>query len=110
MKLERLRKKNDFQNAFRNGKKFFSPLAVGFICPNACESLRLGVLVGKKIAKRATQRNRIRRVVREAFRTLIKENPPQQGLDVVILPKSAAADAFFEELKAAVKKFLIFNF
>ncbi|MFZ5503570.1 MAG: ribonuclease P protein component [Pseudomonadota bacterium] len=45
---------------------------------------RLGVSVGKKLLPAAVKRNRVKRIVREAFR---QQNIRQLGLDVVVLAR-----------------------
>lgn len=49
--------------------------------PNAGTSARLGLVVAKKLAKRAVERNRVKRQARELFRQLRTGLPP---VDVVV--------------------------
>lgn len=53
---------------------------------------RLGLTVSRRVARRAVERNRVRRQIRESFRLL---RPELAGLDFVVraLPGSAAVDS-----------------
>lgn len=57
---------------------------------------RLGVIVAKKNVRRATQRNRIKRVVREFFRL----NPLPTPTDIVFLARHGAGSKTNSELRA----------
>ncbi len=50
---------------------------------------RLGLVISKKISKKAVVRNRLKRIVRESFRQ--KENFGEKGLDIVILGRRETA-------------------
>ncbi len=52
-----------------------------FANPNGLEHARIGIVAGKKAAARAVDRNRVKRIVREAFRSARAE---LRGLDVVV--------------------------
>jgi ribonuclease P protein component len=67
--------------------------------PNGLTHARLGLAVGVKSAGSAVNRNRIKRVVREAFRLR------QQGLpavDIVVNARAAAAVASNAQITASV--------
>jgi ribonuclease P protein component len=49
---------------------------------------RLGLAVSRKVSKRAVERNRIKRVVRESFRAEREELP---ALDILVIPRPSAA-------------------
>lgn len=53
---------------------------------------RLGIVVGKKLLKRAVDRNRVKRVIREQFRCLRPQLPPVD-LVVRLAVKPAPLDA-----------------
>lgn len=56
---------------------------------------RLGITVSRRVGK-AVQRNRVKRLLREAFR-LQKQRFPR-GLDLVLIARPAAAGATFHQL------------
>jgi ribonuclease P protein component len=58
---------------------------------------RLGLAVSRKVSKRAVERNRIKRVVRESFRARREGLPP---LDILVIARSSAAAAPNPELFA----------
>lgn len=60
-------------------------------------SPRLGLAVSRKVSKRAVERNRIKRVVRESFRA---EREALPALDVLVIARSSAAAATNPELFA----------
>ncbi len=49
--------------------------------PNTLETARLGVVVAKKLAKRATARNLVKRIVRDVFR---RERAALPACDLII--------------------------
>ncbi|PWK92535.1 ribonuclease P protein component [Fulvimonas soli] len=49
---------------------------------------RLGLAVSKRVSKRAVERNRIKRLVRESFRRMRAQLPP---LDVMVMAREQAA-------------------
>lgn len=49
--------------------------------PDGLNDARLGVVVGKKLLKKAVDRNRIKRIVREQFR---RERPSLPACDLII--------------------------
>jgi len=58
-----------------------------FASTNDINHARLGLVVGKKAARKAVDRNRIKRIIREVFRNGAEVYAP---LDVVVIAKSAA--------------------
>ena len=55
---------------------------------NGCSTACLGLAISKKNAKRAVERNRIKRLVRESFRTHMND---LKGLDVVVMNRRQTA-------------------
>jgi len=68
-KSEKLRLKKDIESLFKQGNRFFSyPLTVIFIKKENKGQNLCGVSVPKKKFKKAVDRNRIKRQMREAYR------------------------------------------
>lgn len=75
----------DYKNVFDNASiKASRPSFLFLATPNNKPHPRLGLIVAKKHVRLATQRNRIKRLIRESFRQQ-KNLPP---LDVVVLVRS----------------------
>jgi ribonuclease P protein component len=80
----RLVRKNDFERVYREGLRARGATLLVVGAPNGLPHPRLGLSVGKAIWKGAVQRNRVRRVFREAFRLSQHELPA--GLDLILIP------------------------
>ena len=68
--LVSLCKNNDFRRVYAKGKSYVSPVVVVYVLKNRRKILRVGITTSKKIGN-AVQRNRSRRVIREAFRQIM---------------------------------------
>lgn len=85
---ERIRRPEDFKRAFDRRKSASDDRMVVHGVENGLDHARLGISVGKKKVRKATARNRVKRLIREAFR-LSKSDLPT-GVDLVIVPRGAA--------------------
>lgn len=65
---------------------------------NNFHQARLGISISKKKIKKATKRNRIKRIIREAFRYNKNE---LQGMDIIVLPHGYAQHVETENLRIA---------
>lgn len=97
---QRVKKNNDFKRLFSRGKKIFSPALIILYMPG--RRTAMGVCVSKKHGT-SVKRNRIKRLLREAFR---KTCPAIKGkYSFILLPKQAedySLAAFEKSLKAAL--------
>ncbi|WP_018871620.1 ribonuclease P protein component [Thioalkalivibrio sp. ALJ16] len=64
---------------------------------------RLGLAVGKRHVRRACDRNRIKRIVREAFRQCRTDLP---ALDLIVLARGSAVTADRHALRAEIDRLL----
>ena len=67
-KDERLRKPGEFRSVYEDGKRFEGRYITVFISPSETDFQRLGITASKKISNKAHDRNRAKRLLREAFR------------------------------------------
>lgn len=77
----RLIKADEFSSAFNFRRRFSGRHLVVYYCFNQLGRPRLGLIVGKKIAPAAVDRNYMRRVLREFFR---KQQSKLDNVDIVI--------------------------
>lgn len=77
------------------------PAPVALSEPPAAPAPRLGVTVSRKVGG-AVVRNRVKRLVREAFRTHKHELPP--GLSLVLVAKADAARVGFDKVVAELRE------
>lgn len=71
---------------------------------NSGNTARLGLVVSKKNAKLAVQRNRIKRVARESFRLQRQQLP---AIDIVLLTKRGVSELTKEQLHTELNKLWI---
>ena len=84
MKYLKIKKNSDFQKLFKKGKKVFSPYLTLIYFPS--DKLSMGIAVSKKHGKAVT-RNRIKRLVREAFKSCCDRL--QRNYSIIVLPRIA---------------------
>lgn len=96
-KTHRLTKQKDFKAIFRKGKRSFGRFFAIRFLKNDQENPRVAVVASNKVSKKAVERNKIKRQVREIVRLhMDKVNKP---LDIIINISPRALDAKKEELE-----------
>jgi ribonuclease P protein component len=90
---EHLRKPSDFRRVYERRRSASDRWLIVYACENGLPHSRLGLSVGRKIGN-AVQRNRLRRLYREAFRLTRQEMPV--GLDLVLIPRSSGEPSLAE--------------
>ncbi len=83
----RILRSREFERALRDGVRVNDQRLTLWSLPNGLSHARLGLIVGRKHGN-AVRRNRIKRILRSAFRLSQHELP--QGLDLVCAPRVGA--------------------
>jgi ribonuclease P protein component len=87
-KSHRLLTAKDFRYVFEKPKKIKAGAVDFYIRANALQLARLGLAVPKKAVKRAVDRNRFKRLLREQFR---KHQQQLAGYDIVVVVRGTNA-------------------
>jgi len=106
----RLRSPGDFRKVYASGRRYESRLMTAFVRPNGLEHNRLGITASRKAIGNAVERNRSKRLLREAFRL---SQVALEGLDIrydwvlnarrsLLKVKSGAALEEFQKIVARV--------
>jgi len=102
-KENRLTKDQQFKLVRSRGRSWALPLLVLYALPNELEVARVGISVSRRVGG-AVERNRAKRVIREALRTLHPQI--QQGWDLLLIARSPVSTASFAEVSSAAAQLL----
>ncbi len=95
----RLVRSSDFSRVRRLGRSAGTSLAVLYVLPTRNPQTRVGFSVSKRIGK-ATRRNRVKRLLREAVRQRLPQILPAQ--DLVFIARPASSEASLGQVSDAV--------
>jgi len=99
----RLTRSEDFKRVRRDGKSYAHPLVV-LIAQNSDQSrVRVGVAAGKSVGT-AVHRNRTKRLLREAMRTLIPNIASHA--DLILIARPALVSASLADVRTALLQLL----
>lgn len=100
-KKYRLPLREELHQIQKEGETYQFPLFGLLVAKNKLSVSRFGFIVSNKIHKRATKRNKIKRLLRESVQKLLPKIKP--GFEVVFLVKKGILDKEFKAIQLAVK-------
>ena len=81
----RLANTAQFDEVFKKSSKTLKTKEFLFLLKgNLMEENRLGIIVGKKHVPLSVERNKLKRLIREGFRTILN---PELGIDLIVLAR-----------------------
>jgi ribonuclease P protein component len=92
----RLTQSTDFKRVRRFGKSYAHPLVVLVVLVGADEQKHIGVMAGRSVGN-AVQRNRAKRMLREAVRTILPRL--KLGWNVVLIARNPILNAKLSEIE-----------
>jgi len=95
----RLLKASDYKRVFERSTRITTRYLTLLARFNGLDYARLGLAISRKSAKRAVDRNRIKRHVRESFRCHQRE---LAGLDIVVMARAAPNEYDWRELRSSL--------
>lgn len=96
----RLKKKKDFENAFAEGKTAKGKYFFLKTLKTESEDSKIGFIVSKKVSKKAVERNRVKRLFREAVRLELARIKP--GYSLVFIVLNSAKEKDLTEIKQEI--------
>jgi ribonuclease P protein component len=99
----RLKRSQDFHAVHRQGQRWRGKLITLSVLPTGLPHSRYGFVVSRSVGA-AVVRNRVKRRLRAAIRTLLPHLP--EGYDVVTIAHPPAAQATFQELEETLVSLL----
>jgi ribonuclease P protein component len=100
----RLKQSSDFKRVRSSGRSYAHPLLVLVASPAPAPRIRIGVTAGKNVGG-AVQRNRVKRLMREAFGALLPGLEP--GWDIVAIARRPLTSADLAQTREALSGLLV---
>lgn len=99
----RLTQSTDFKRVRRTGKSYAHPFVVLVVQTSEVPRVRVGVTAGRSVGG-AVQRNRAKRLIREAVRPLLPELLP--GWDLILIARPALLSRSLQEIRQVLASLL----
>ncbi len=101
MKFKAINKNKEFIRGYKKGTSTVTPMFVSYVLKNRYGHTRIGITASKKVGC-AVKRNRARRVIREALRSL--DLDMSQNWDIILVARSKTARAKSYEVAPLLKQ------
>jgi ribonuclease P protein component len=99
----RLTRSTDFKRVRRTGKSYAHPFVVLVVQASEAPRVRVGVTAGRAVGG-AVQRNRAKRLLREAMRPLLPELLP--GWDLILIARPTLPSKSLQEIRQVLTSLL----
>jgi ribonuclease P protein component len=99
----RLTQSTDIKRVRRSGRSYAHPFIVLVVLPGEAERTLFGVTAGRSVGG-AVQRNRAKRLIREAVRPLLTQVHP--GMKLVLIARKPILEAEFPAIQYCLKELL----
>jgi len=103
-KSERIRRRSEFSALFESGRRIHTGNLTVILGRNPSGTRRLGLVVGRRVAKTAVRRNRMKRLLREFFRLNKHRLPASQ--DILIVARKDFSSMKCQDLCGELEKAL----
>lgn len=97
--MESLKKNQDFQNVYKNGRSYANKYLVMYVLKNEKEKNRIGISVSKKVGN-SVIRHHLTRLIRESYR--LHEDMFNSGLDIVVIARATAKDIGYHQIESSL--------
>ncbi len=101
-KINRLTKDKDFNNVFKSNNSSYDKIIGIKVVANKLYYCRFGILVNNKVSKKAVERNKIKRKIREIIQSKLLLF--KQGYDCVIIVFPEIVNKEYQEIKGSIDK------
>lgn len=99
-KQNQLTKDKEFDNVFKNGKSSYDKIIGIKVIANNSDNSRFGILISTKISKKAIERNKIKRQIREIIRLDLEKI--LSGYDFIIITLAPVLGKTYQELEKSI--------
>ncbi len=101
----RIKKKKDFDTIFEKGDIIRSKdFVVNFLEKEEAET-RFGIVVSKKVSNKATERNRIKRILRNHLRVILPRI--KERFDIVVIARESLIKKGSKEMAGSLEEILL---
>jgi ribonuclease P protein component len=99
-KGNQLRLDKDFDQVFKKGRSSYVEILGIRVFLTKAKRNRFGILVSNKVSKKAVERNKIKRRIREIFRLKLDKIKPGYDIVVITLPQILGKD--YQRIESAI--------
>jgi ribonuclease P protein component len=99
---EKLKRRRDFERVTKEGRSLSDGLLRMRAAPNALPHGRLGIIVSKRMSRLSPERNRMKRLIREAYRLHKPALAP--STDWIVIPKGNLSRNTLREVEDSLLK------